>query len=237
MEREDPEEVLKRHFKIKKLDKYSRAVMRLVIEKHFAKEMKGKKNKVSRRMIFRINKGIINELQQRYDKHVFFSGFDYKKVKNRNSDLGNVSDSVDFIYKTKHGRIYFGGGHSFQRVYFTSHSLNRFEERLETEEQQLLNMYIKKYDLTVFQFLISCFSNVKSYYVRNDTLFLCCIVKNIEAELILVMKKLDDIFLLKTVLTSNMWKERNSILYNKLVKLEQKKEDMTEYFLDEFSNK
>jgi len=120
--------LLNKYFKTAVVEKYPEAMMATFIDNAW-KNVLGddyRKDKVSKADRERIRDNILEQLRSYYGKWISVVNFD-KKFRFRTN--------FEFVYKTEHGRLYGNPpGTYFANLFFTSHSLEQFEQRVGQEK-------------------------------------------------------------------------------------------------------
>jgi hypothetical protein len=167
--REDILGLLNKHFKTAVLERYPEAMMMTFVENAWnvvlGKDYK--KERVSKAARERIRDNILQQLRTYYGKWITVVNFD-KKFRFRTN--------FEYVYKTEHGRLYGNPPNTaFSNLFFTSHSLEQFEERVPLEKYKDFSTAYKRVhgtaptaaDIIPF-FVMCCFQ----YAVHKNFIYL-----------------------------------------------------------------
>ncbi len=196
--------LLNSHFKTVNYEKHTDAMMNVIFTDARLKVL-GKnfqKQRISRRKATKIKEEISNRLKRKYGKWVSLSAFKIKNV-----DTIAFQTNLDKVFKVPGYGALYGAYYKTAcgNIFFTSHSLERFEERTEKNvHKALTSIFTHKNNLEVTSIDILC-----------GLIFTCAFVygridKYIHLALptgILVLEDLGDVFVAKTFLSSDMIKE------------------------------
>ncbi len=197
-------EILKAYFEfIKPIEKYYNVSLSYIFEETMI-EVYGKKNpeKYSRKKLEKIKEKIQNKLRIRYGKYITLS----QLIWHRRSGNFRFVTNFNCTYKTRKGYLY---GHyktgRLRQLFYTSHCLQRFEERINKEQYAKFKKVYKKvngvYPIAndIIDFLICC---SYQYGIAKDYRYLNIYFGT------LVVEVLKDVYIVKTFLLPEMHDER-----------------------------
>lgn len=197
-------EILKAYFEyIKPVEVHANISLSYVFEETLI-EVYGKKNpeKHSKKKLEKIKEKIQNKLRTRFGKYITLS----QLIWHRRSGNFRFVTNFNSTYKTRKGLLY---GHyktgRLRQIFYTSHCLQRFEERINEERYANFRKAYKKvngvYPIAndIIDFLIYC---SYQYGIAKDYRYLNIYFGT------LVVEVLKDIYIVKTFLLPEMHDER-----------------------------
>lgn len=152
------------------------------------------KQRISEKTRVKLRDHILRELRVNYGKWISIINFD-KKLK--------FATNFEFVYKTEFGRLYANPPKSgFEHLFFTSHSLKQFDERVPLDKLNDFRLVYKKSfgidptaaDILLF-FVILCFQ----FGVKDKFIFI-----NVNYGILVVEVLGDACFIVKTFLSPDM---------------------------------
>lgn len=191
--------ILKAYFgDVKLVDKYPLATITFFINESLDEVLKNDQStKISKRKIERVRQKVLDRLKGRYGKWINLLCFEQCR-----------NDKIEFVtnftstYKTEKGIIY---GHSpnskLRQLFFTSHSLKRFDERIDEKRYHFFYNYFKRKvgvfptSLDILSKLIIC---ANQFGVERDFRYINVFLGA------LVVEAFRNIFIVKTFLTPDM---------------------------------
>jgi len=197
-------QILKAHFKfIKPVEEHANISLSYIFEETLT-EVYGKKNpeKYSKKKLEKIKVKIQEKLRKRYGKWITLSQLIWKRRK------GNFQFVTNFncTYRTRKGVLY---GHyktgRLRQLFYTSHCLQRFEERVDEERYDNFKKIYKKvngvYPIAndIIDFLVCCSFQ---YGITKDYRYLNIYFGT------LVVEVLKDVYIVKTFLLPEMHDNR-----------------------------
>jgi len=195
--------LLNNHFKTITYEKYIDAMMNVIFTEVKDKVLGKKFNKkrISRKKGTKIKEGVSEKLKHKYGKWVGMSQF---KIKDVNTILFHTN--LDKVFKVPgYGTLYGAYYKSVcGNIFFTSHSLTRFEERTDLDTTKALSIMFKsqfKTEPTSIDIICGLIFTCEFIYGRDDKYIHLALPTGI-----LVLEDLGDVFIAKTFLGPDMAK-------------------------------
>jgi hypothetical protein len=192
-------DVLKKELNAVPLDRHPMATLDELLRQARIREGRTV-GRIRQREADRIVEWVNVELKKRYGKYV---GINRYKIKDNTLYF---SPNIEGVFRTPGGYIYKTMMESFKRVFFTSHSITRFEERVQPtlieflRKKLSLGMTATALDMLSFVFFDAVENGVEyAYEIGPDK----CLYINARIG-ILVFNRFKDIFVAKTFLTPDM---------------------------------
>lgn len=189
-------ELLNKHFKAAHIEAHISAIVNLLFDEA-ADRVLGKdfnKEKISYKKRKKIHEVALNEFRKRYGSLV--------NIKFRNIKKWIWESNFEYVYKTEWGRLY--SCSRFYKLFFTSHCLDRWDERVDTNKYKYFSKaFYKKFhthptSLDILNFLISlCFQ----YGMKKESSQFRFL--NINQGCLLI-EIIGDIYIVKTFLSHDM---------------------------------
>jgi hypothetical protein len=187
---------LNKHFRTAVLEKYPEAMIQTYIDRAWDAVCGPtyKKQRVSEKDRQRIKDHILKELQTNYGKWISIINFD-KRFR--------FSTNFEYVYKTDFGRLYANPPRSgFGHLFFTSHSLQQFDDRVSIEKLKDYRLVYKKAfgsyptaaDILIF-FVMFCFQ----FGIKDNFIFL-----NVNYGILVIEMLSKECFIVKTFLSPEM---------------------------------
>jgi len=131
-------DILKAHFDsdIKKIEKYLPANLSRLITDTFAEVCgKGYTKRPSKKQIKKIKNGVVQKIRLRYGKFFDLNDFEYHNRK----DSFRLITNLNYSYRHKKGLLYGHPPDTYLRpLFYTTHSLERFQERVDQKHYKPL---------------------------------------------------------------------------------------------------
>ena len=193
-------EILQRHFRAVPFEKHPEAMTYRYLEDAIEEILGPRfaKKRVSTGKSLQIKEYLTDRIKGKYGRWVNIYNFKMKSL----ADI-KFGTNCSMIFKTPEGNLYSlekNGLH--KNLFFTSHSIERFEERADRQVCVPIEAFIKKKnqtDPTAAEIILACLYNCGSWYAREnkDWFF------NVRAG-VFVMEDYGDLFVVKTFLSNDM---------------------------------
>lgn len=188
--------LLNKYFKTAVVEKYPDAMIQIFMDRAWDAVCGPdyKKGKVSERDRARIKDRALKELRASYGKWISIVNFD-KKFK--------FYTNFNLVYKTDLGRLYANPPNSgFGHLFFTSHSLEQFDERVPIDKLKDYQLVYRKHfgtDPTAADIILFFVMFSFQFGVRSRFVFL-----NVNYGILVMEKLSDECFIIKTFLSPDM---------------------------------
>jgi hypothetical protein len=185
-------DILKKCFKTFAVERYPEVMIDSFFnesEKIYLNE--NKKLKISQKIIKKIFDDVDRKMKNHYGKWVSITQYDRK---------GRFKTNINQVFKTDQGKLY--NFIDFKNMFFTSHSLERFEERVSNEKyKDIINIYKKiKVNPSIID-VINVLLKVCSQFSIDDNGFLYL---NINFGILVVQSINQNVCIVKTFLSPEM---------------------------------
>lgn len=197
--------ILNKHFKAVAVEKYPDAMLSTLCNNAMT-EVLGKnfhKERVSENLRKKIRARLSQKLRAHYGKYVTIYEFD-KRMQFRTN--------FEYVYKTEHGKLYGCGPQtSLNFLYFTSHSLEQFDERVpQSMYADLSQVFRKGYETYPTAMDIMKFFLISATQFGFHKQF---VHANINYGTLVLEPLTPEIFIVKTFLSPEMT-DKNAVWYN-----------------------
>jgi len=205
--------ILNSHFKAVRREPYTEAYVRSTVDVYLRRFI-GEKTKISKRNKQRIIQALLKDIRAHYGKWVNLLHFDLK-------NLGftfkcEFNSNIDYVYKTNKGTLYASYRPGVDGFYFTTHALERLEERMSGPTFKSMQDYIQENlacagPPTALDIALGLIAGVTQLGVDNkkeNILYAACFAQ-VEDSIVkgtLVLEKVDDLFIVKSYLSGYMIK-------------------------------
>lgn len=215
-------QTLNKYFKIDQKEKHIEVTLDQIIESSIQEVIGNSNKRIGKRKEEKIKESILSKIQSRYGKWANIMYF-------KSSPYGGFKIETNFqkIYVTEMGRLY-GGYEIGEGIFFSTHSLDRFEERYADNIPKLksyllsLPRFRRCASVTSLDCLILFINAVGhigiSKWKNDQDIYLHC-YPNVYADGILIAKKYEDLFVIKTFLDPDehgFSEKRNDIKWREL---------------------
>lgn len=120
--RQDTLQILNKHFEAAAIEKYPKAMIRLIQEQayHDVVDQNFNKKRISKRLSIKILYRMVEIVRSKYGPWANVTNWSKKYFRT----------NFEYMYRTEYGKLYgFNPGTRFENCYFTEHALRRFDER------------------------------------------------------------------------------------------------------------